>query len=124
MLYNYAQEVPNEVAYPIFKERILIFCGKTEPLIRKAGIKILGHVCDSDALLDCIKDDIDTWTDVIVKGLVDPEPVVREAACVVVGEFSESVVPDFLDKHEKVMPVLIQVLEGLYETSTQSDDKA
>ena len=108
MLYNFAAEVPNEVVFPIFKERILSFCAhEADPLVRKAGVKILGHVCDSDALLDCIKDDIDTFTDLIVKCLVDSEAVVREAACLVVGEFSESVIPDFLEQHEKVMPVLL-----------------
>ena len=125
MLFNYASEVPNDTAYPIFKQSILTFCAnKTDPLVRKAGIKILGHVCESDALLDCIKDDIDIWTDLLVSSLVDTEVVVREAACLGVGEFSESVIPDFLDQHEKVMPVLLQVLNGLLETSTQSEDSA
>ena len=63
MLYNFAAEVPNEVAYPIFKQHILLFCAhQADPLVRKAGIKILGHICDSDALLDCIKDDIEEHT--------------------------------------------------------------
>ena len=125
MLFNFAAEVPNEVVYPVFKQSILAFCAnEADPLVRKAGVKILGHVCESDALLDCIKDDIETWTDLIVKSLVDQDVVVREAACLGVGEFSESVVPDFLEQHEKVMPVLLQVLSGLLETSTQSEDTA
>ena len=56
--------------------------------------------------------------------MVDPDGRVREAACLVVGEFSESVVPDFLEAHEKVMPVLLQLLEGQLAVSTQSDDQA
>ena len=84
----------------------------------------MGHVCDSEALLDCIRDDIDEWTDIITKTMVDPDGRVREAACLVVGEFSESVVPDFLEAHEKVMPVLLQLLEGQLAVSTQSDDQA
>ena len=107
MLYNFASEVPSEVAYPIFKERIHQCMQQTDPLARKAGIKILGHVSASEALVDCIRDDIDEWTDIITKTMVDSDDKVREAACVVVGEFSESVVPDFLEAHEKVMPVLL-----------------
>ena len=118
MLYNFASEVPNEVAYPIFKQNILMFAQHSDPLVRKAGIKILGHVCDSDALLDCIKDDIEEHTQIIVLGLQDQSSVVRDATCIVVGEFSVAVIPDFLDQHDKVMPVLITVLEGLHETST------
>ena len=93
-------------------------------MARKAGIKILGHVCDSDALLDCIRDDIDEWVDIITKTMVDPDGRVREAACLVTGLFSESVVPDFLEAHEKVMPVLVQLLEGQVAAATQSEDQA
>ena len=107
MLYNFAVEVPNDVAYPIFKERVLQCIEQPEPLSRKAGIKILGHVSASEALVDCIRDDIDEWTDIITKTMVNSDGKVREAACIVVGEFSESVVPDFLEAHEKVMPVLL-----------------
>jgi hypothetical protein len=34
-----------------------------DPLVRKAGLKIMGFVCESDALLDPIKDDIEEYTD-------------------------------------------------------------
>ena len=122
MLYNFAAEVPNETAYPIFKERVLQCYQQPDPLARKAGIKILGHVCDSDALLDCIRDDIDEWVDIITKTMVDPDSRVREAACLVTGLFSESVVPDFLEAHEKVMPVLVQLLEGQVVAATQSEE--
>ena len=46
LVHNFAAEVPNEVAYPIFKERVLLCMQQSDPLARKAGIKILGHVCD------------------------------------------------------------------------------
>ena len=39
--------------------------------------------------------------------------MVREAAAETVGKFSEYVVPDFLDLHEKVMPCLLKVLKEL-----------
>ena len=71
MLYNYASELPNPTIYPIFKMNILQCCKHPEPLWRKAGLKILGHICDSDGLLDCIKDDINELTDLLVSGLVD-----------------------------------------------------
>jgi len=71
MLYNYASEIPNPTIYPIFKNFILFYCKSEDPLYRKAGLKVLGHVCDSDALLDNIKDDIDELTDLLVAGLVD-----------------------------------------------------
>lgn len=37
--------------------------------------------------------------------------MVREAACLTIGNFAEDVIPDFLDQHAKVMPVLLQVLQ-------------
>ena len=88
MLYNFASEVPNEAAYPIFKERIVQCMKQTDPLARKAGIKILGHVSDSEALLEDIKDDIDEWIEIITKTMLDSDNKVRDTACIVVGEFS------------------------------------
>ena len=72
-------------------------------------MKVLGHIADSDGLLDCIKEDCEELTmQVIIRGLNDPSTAVREAASQVVGVFAENVIPDFLELHETVMPVLLQ----------------
>lgn len=111
MLYNYAATIPNEVAYPLFKTAIFKLCQSTDdPLKRKAGLKILGQICDSDALLDPIKDEVEMYTDMLVQALSDPDQVVREAACVTIGNFSEDCIPEFLEQHAKVMPVLLSTL--------------
>lgn len=73
---------------------------------------MLGHVCDSDGLLDCIKDDVEELTDLVVAGLVDLNQEVREGAAIVVGQFSENVVPEFLQLSSKVMPCIFQMLEN------------
>ncbi len=73
---------------------------------------MLGHVCDSDGLLDCIKDDVEELTDLVVAGLVDSNQEVREGAAIVVGQFSENVVPEFLQLSSKVMPCIFQMLEN------------
>jgi hypothetical protein len=73
---------------------------------------VLGHVCDSDGLLDCIKDDVEELTDLVVAGLVDSNQEVREGAAIVVGQFSENVVPEFLQLSSKVMPCIFQMLEN------------
>lgn len=112
MLYNYASEVPNATAYPIFKALILQYCAHPDALYRRAGLKVLGHVCDSEALLDCIKDDIEELTTFIVNGLVDQSLEVKEGAAVVVGQFAENVIPEFLDMSAKVMPCLFQMLQS------------
>ena len=91
---------------------------------RKAGLKILGQVCDSDALLDPIKDEIDLYTDILVNSLRDQSQIVREAGCQSIGEFAEDVIPDFLEQHAKVMPVLLQTLQDLAELATTSEEKA
>ena len=116
MLYNYASTIPNEVAYPIFKQAVMKLCSsQDDPFKRKAGLKILGHLCDSDALLDPIKDEVEMYTDMIVQAMSDPEAIVREAACITIGNFSEDCIPDFLEQHEKVMPVLLHVLQNQIE---------
>jgi DNA-binding protein YbaB len=76
-------------------------------MARKAALKILGFVSQSDALLDCIKDDVDELADLVVAALKDQNLIVREAAAMCVAEFAENVVPDFLDLHEKVVPSLL-----------------
>mmetsp|Transcript_39272 Transcript_39272/g.51389 ORF Transcript_39272/g.51389 Transcript_39272/m.51389 type:complete len:237 (-) Transcript_39272:402-1112(-) len=125
MLYNYASEIPNEVAYALFKPAITNLCSAQDsPLKRKAGLKILGTVCDSDALLDPIKDDVELFTDILIAGLQDGEQIVREAACLTIGNFAEDVVPDFLEEHAKVMPVLLQVLQSQVEIATKDEEHA
>ena len=63
-------------------------------------------------LLDCIKDDVEELTDLVVAGLVDLNQEVREGAAIVVGQFSENVVPEFLQLSGKVMPCIFQMLEN------------
>ena len=48
----------------------------------------------------------------------------REACCELIGEFSEDVIPDFLEQHAKVMPVLLNVLQSQVEVATQSEKDA
>jgi len=51
MLYNYASTLPNVVAYALFKPAIIHLCtSHDDPFKRKAGLKILGYVCDGEAL--------------------------------------------------------------------------
>jgi hypothetical protein len=72
MLHNFAIEVPLPIIYPVFKENIALFCShQNDPLVRKAGLKILGHVCDSDGLLDGVKEDIELYTEILVHGMQD-----------------------------------------------------
>ena len=124
MLLSYACILPNPVAYSIFKPIIVELSQSESALYKKAGLKVLGTICDSDALLDPIKNEIDLWTDLIVESLKHPDQIVREAACVIIGSFSEDCVPDFLDQHGKVMPVLTQVLQSQVEVATQSEEHA
>ena len=44
-------------------------------LERKAAVKVLGYICDSDSCLDMIKEDIDSITDFIVTKLKDPSVI-------------------------------------------------
>lgn len=85
MLYNYASEVPNNVVYPIFKQLVLQYNQHPDPLFKRAALKILGHVSDNDGLLDCIKEDVEEMTNIVIGGLTDQNQIVREGAAVCVG---------------------------------------
>lgn len=122
MLYVYACELPNEVVYPIFKHNIQLCAQQADPLAKKAGLRILGYVCDPDGLLDFVRDDIDNFTEFIVSGLTDASKVVRDAACLTMGDFSEHVIPDFLDQHPTVMPVLLSVLEAALQNASATEE--
>ena len=124
MLYSYACMIPNVIAYDIYKPLIIELSKSADPLHRKAGLKILGFVCDSDGLLDPIKNDIDLWTDLIVESLQHPDQIVKDATCQIIGNFSEDCVPDFLDQHAKVMPVLTNVLQSQVQIAVQSEEHA
>lgn len=124
MLSNYACEVSNKVAYPLFKSNIIECCNHSDPLVRKAGVKIMGHICESDALLDCVKEDIDELTEMLVKGLKDTDMSVREAGMQVVSEFAENVIPDFLDLHDQVMPLMLRLVSQQLEIATTNSEHA
>lgn len=113
MVYNFACEVPNPIVYPIIMRCVDKWGNSTNDLERKAAVKMLGYVCDSDSCLDPIKEDIELITKFLVAHLQDPSFIVREATAETVGKFSENVVPDFLDMHHQVVPCLLLVLKEL-----------
>ena len=84
----------------------------------------MGHICDSDGLLDPMKDDIDELADLLVAAMNDTNLGVREAAAFVVGQFSENIVPEFLDLHAKVFPCILQMLESQVELAVTSSEHA
>jgi DNA-binding protein YbaB len=120
MLLSCATEVPNTVSWPLFKANTVECWQSTDISARKAALKILGFVSESDALLDPIKDDVDELSDLLVTALKDQSEVVREAAAMCVAEFSENVIPDFLDLHEKILPCLLTVLKESLESIASS----
>ena len=113
MLSIYACCVPNEKIYPIFKTYLQQFGVSKEEHQRAAATHILGYIAESDACLDPIKEDVGPLTNFLVDRMQDESYVVREAAGETVGRFAEHVIPDFLDKHKKVMPCLITVIRDL-----------
>jgi hypothetical protein len=66
MIYNYTCEVPIDVIYPIVLKYVQSFGVSENQLHRKAAVKVLGYVSDSDSCLDRIRDDIDPLTNFIV----------------------------------------------------------
>jgi hypothetical protein len=92
---------------------VLKFGQSPKELERKAAVKVLGYMSDPDSCLEMIKENIVDTTKFIVMKLQDPSFVVREATAETVGNFSEHVVPEFLDEHESVMPCLLNVLKEL-----------
>uniref|UniRef100_A0A7S3FVR3 Importin N-terminal domain-containing protein n=1 Tax=Strombidium rassoulzadegani TaxID=1082188 RepID=A0A7S3FVR3_9SPIT len=113
MLYAYACNVPNEKIYPIFKKHLHKFGTSANEHERAGATYILGFICDSDACLDLIRDDVQPLTNFIVDRMQDDSYAVREAAGEAVGRFSEHVVPDFLEMHKKVLPCLLRVVKDL-----------
>ena len=85
-------------------------------MARRASLKVLGFVSESDALLDCIKDDIDELTDLLVMALKDSDSEVRDAGALTCAEFADNVVPDFLEEADKILPCLIEVLSQRLES--------
>lgn len=71
LIFSYADEVPNEIVFPIIMKYVNMYGTSKKELERKASIKILGYICDTTCM-DMIKDDIDEITDFIVAKLHDP----------------------------------------------------
>ncbi len=110
MIYAFAVELPNKLVYPALINLIGVCRNSQQELERKAAVRVLGYVAENDACLDSVKENIDELTKLLVEKLQDPSYTVREATAETVGKFSEYVVPEFLQQHERVMPVLIKVV--------------
>jgi hypothetical protein len=124
MMYGFASEIHSDIMFPLLMKYFQIYISSKSPLERKAAIKMLGFISESEACLNKIKENVDELTDVIVNKMKDESFLVREATAEVVGRFSENVVPDFLDRHEKVLPVLMEVIKELESSSDQTLQKA
>ena len=116
MLYSYACTVPNVKVYPIFEKYLQKFGTSQNEHERAAATRILGFIADSESCLDHVRDNCNALTNFVVEKMMDDSKWVREAAGETVGRFSEHVVPDFLDKHKKVMPALMKVTKDLADS--------
>ena len=114
MLYMYAIVVSNEQIYPIFKKFLQKYGTSQNEYERAAATRILGHIADSEACVDHVRDDISPMTNFLIDKMNDSSFAVREAAGETVGRFSEHILSDFLDQHKKVMPCLIKVTQDLF----------
>lgn len=113
MLYMYAVHVPNEKVFPIIQKYLQIFGTDKNEHRRAAATYILGWICDSEACLDHVRENINALTNFLIDRMQDDSTYVREAAGEAVGRFSEHVTSDFLIYHKKVMPCLIRVVRDL-----------
>ena len=109
---SFATHMKNKVIYPIFSDVISQALTQTDPRIRKAGILLLGHICESSACLEPIKDNIETHVSQILSSLKDPDFIVRIGAAETVGLFSDNV-SDFVDAGDKIIPELLIVMKEL-----------
>jgi hypothetical protein len=69
MIFSYSCEIPNNIVYPIIMKYVDKFGQSPKELERKAAIKVLGYVCDSDSCLDMIKENIEVVTTFVVNKL-------------------------------------------------------
>lgn len=103
------------IIFPVLIKNIRACIESVNENDRKAGIELLGFICESDACLDPIKDHIDEITDVIVKCLYDESVLVKATTAETVGMFSENV-SDFLHKADQVIPAIVDTLRFLSDT--------
>ena len=116
MLYSYACNVPNEKVFPVIQKYLQTFGTSKNPHERAAATYVLGWICDSEACLDHVRDNIKPLTNFIIDRMQDESFYVREAAGETVGRFSEHVTSDFLDNHKKIMPCLMRIVKDIAES--------
>jgi hypothetical protein len=113
MLYNYAAECSSSRIFPVVMKYVHSCGVSSNPLERKAAIRVLGHISDTDTCMEQIKENIDDIAVFVAHSLQDKDFIVREGTAITVGQLSEHIVPEFLDKHEIIIPSLLQVLKEL-----------
>lgn len=109
---SFAIHMKNHVIYPIFSTVISEALQHPSAHIRKAGILLLGQICESSGCLEPIKDNFDTHIDQIIVCLKDPEFIVRIGATQTIGLFSENV-SAFVEAGSKIILELLVVMKEL-----------
>ena len=95
---------------PMLQQATEYMSSQTDAKRRRAGLIALGLVaegCEANA-----RDQLPQVLPIILQAAQDPEPVVREAACFCVGQFSEHLKPDIIDNHHQhVLPTIFSLTE-------------
>ena len=111
LLDTMAIAVSTKHVWPPMVQQAMEYMGsQTDPKRRRAGLISLGLVaegCESQA-----REQLPQILPLILQAAQDAEPVVREAACFCLGQYSEHLKPDIIDNHHQhVLPTIFSLTE-------------
>jgi len=83
LVFTYSCAISYEIMYPIIMKHVQRFGLSSKELERKAAVKVLGYISDTDSCLEMIKENIDDVTIFIVQRLQDPSVSARSLLSIV-----------------------------------------
>jgi len=101
--------VPNKVIFPMIAQFVSQAAPNASPVVRKAAMTIL--LIAAEGCAEPLKQSLGQVLPEVLRLARDPDPEVREASCLAIGQFAEYLQPEIFDYYQETLPTVFSLLD-------------
>lgn len=106
-LFKYTQK---KIVFDPVLQQVSVLVQSPVPVERKGAFLMMGVL--AEGATELAKQQLRPMIDASVNGIRDPEAIVRAAACFAMTQMADSLVPEILEFHKDVMPLLMSCMSA------------
>lgn len=106
-LHTMATHVPSKHALPAVLEQVKLHWDSSLPYRRRAALVLLAVT--AEGCQEAMAAQLPSLLPVVYAGCADAEQVVREAACITIGQFAQYLQPEIISHYKEVLPHIFTV---------------